>query len=167
MNEESIFIIYSWYVVLSKTQRSNVGHVRGDQFSRPRANFSRKISKKTSQTTAVSQNNLEIVEITLTFNIFLLLRKPLKTWLGWDVWAHYLEIVSLFKRLSWFWRSQLVILQNFSSSSLVILVNFFKSSHCCCPSLFSFACFVSVFPIKLILRSSFQAEAQEKNIISS
>ena len=34
MNEESIFIIYSRYVVLSKTQRSNVGHARGDQFSR-------------------------------------------------------------------------------------------------------------------------------------
>ena len=63
MNEESIFIIYSRYVVLSKTQRSNVGHARGDQFSRPRANFPRKISKKTSQTTAVSQNNLEIVEM--------------------------------------------------------------------------------------------------------
>lgn len=63
MNEESIFIIYSWYVVLSKTQRSNVEHARGDQFSRPRANFPRLISKKTSQTTAVSQNNLEIVEM--------------------------------------------------------------------------------------------------------
>ena len=63
MNQESIFIIYSWYVVLSRTQRSNVGHARGDQFSRPRANFPHKISKKTSQTTAVSQNNLEIVEM--------------------------------------------------------------------------------------------------------
>ena len=46
-----------------QTQRSNVGHARGDQFSRPRANFPRKISKKTSQTTAVSQNNLEVVEM--------------------------------------------------------------------------------------------------------
>ena len=62
MNEESIFIIYSWYVVLSKTQRSNatIGMRAGINSL---ANFPRKISKKTLQTTAVSQNNLEIVEM--------------------------------------------------------------------------------------------------------